>query len=34
MSEPSPGPGSYSIPAAVMTRAATMSGRNKFGSPW
>jgi len=34
MSEPSPGPGSYQIPEARMTRAATMSGRNKFGSPF
>lgn len=34
MSEPSPGPGSYRLPEARMTRAATMSGRNKFGSPW
>jgi hypothetical protein len=34
MSEPSPGPGSYRLPEARMTRAATMSGREKFGSPW
>lgn len=44
LSEPSPGPGSYTLPGGVATRArgspyrdspaATLSGRNKFGSPW
>ena len=44
LSEPAPGPGSYSLPGGVATKtrgspyrdspAATMSGRNKFGSPW
>lgn len=33
LTEPSPGPGSYSLPS-FKTVAATMSGRNKFGSPW
>lgn len=43
-SEPSPGPGSYQLPGGIATRAkgspfrdspaATMSGRNKFGSPF
>ena len=43
-SEPSPGPGAYKTLGGVGTRAkgtiyrnspaATMSGRNKFGSPW
>ena len=42
--EPSPGPGSYTLPGGVATKAkgspyrdspqATISGRNKFGSPW
>lgn len=42
--EPSPGPFSYTLPGGIGTRAkgspyrdaaaATMSGRNKFGSPW
>lgn len=44
MKEPAPGPGSYELPGGVATAkrgdpyrsapAATMSGRNKFGSPW
>lgn len=44
LSEPAPGPGSYTLPGGVATKAkgspyrdspaATMSGRNKFGSPW
>jgi hypothetical protein len=44
MSEPSPGPGSYKLPGGISTiakgspfrnsPAATLSGRNKFGSPW
>jgi hypothetical protein len=44
MSEPAPGPGSYDMPGNVGTFAtgspyrsspsASMSGRNKFGSPW
>jgi Sperm-tail PG-rich repeat len=44
LSEPSPGPGSYMLPGGVATKAkgtpfrnspaATISGRNKFGSPW
>lgn len=44
LSEPSPGPGAYVLPGGVATRArgspfrdspaATISGRNKFGSPW
>ena len=44
LSEPSPGPGSYYLPGGVGTKAkgspfrdspqATISGRNKFGSPW
>jgi hypothetical protein len=33
LAEPSPGPGSYTLPK-FKTVAATMSGRNKFGSPW
>jgi hypothetical protein len=33
LTEPSPGPGSYSLPT-IKTVSATMSGRNKFGSPW
>ena len=33
LSEPAPGPGSYSLPS-FSSPAATMSGRNKFGSPW
>ena len=33
LSEPSPGPGAYTLPK-FKTPAATMSGRNKFGSPW
>jgi len=42
--EPSPGPASYTLPGGIATRckgspfrdapAATISGRNKFGSPW
>ena len=42
--EPAPGPMSYTLPGGIATRAkgspfrdapaATMSGRNKFGSPW
>jgi hypothetical protein len=44
LAEPSPGPGSYVLPGGVATKAkgspyrdspaATISGRNKFGSPW
>lgn len=44
MSEPSPGPGSYVLPGGVATArrgdpyrsspAPSLSGRNKFGSPW
>ncbi len=44
LSDPAPGPGSYTLPGGVATKAkgspyrdspaATMSGRNKFGSPW
>lgn len=44
LAEPAPGPGSYTLPGGVATRAkgspfrdspsATLSGRNKFGSPW
>lgn len=44
LSEPSPGPGSYQLPGGVATKsrgspyrsspAATLSGRNKFGSPF
>jgi hypothetical protein len=44
LSEPSPGPGSYVLPGGVATRstgapyrsspAASLSGRNTFGSPW
>lgn len=44
LSEPSPGPGSYLLPGGVATVAkgtpfrnapsASISGRNKFGSPW
>lgn len=44
LSEPSPGPGSYVLPGGVATKAAgtpyrsspaaTISGRNAFGSPW
>lgn len=44
MSEPSPGPGAYTLPGGVATKAkgspyrdspaATMSGRNKFGAPF
>jgi hypothetical protein len=44
MKEPAPGPGSYNLPGGVATSrrgdpyrsapAASMSGRNKFGSPW
>ena len=33
LSDPSPGPGAYTLPK-FKTAAATMSGRNKFGSPW
>ena len=33
LSEPSPGPGAYTLPR-FKTVAATLSGRNKFGSPW
>jgi len=33
LSEPTPGPGAYTLPK-FKTPAATMSGRNKFGSPW
>jgi len=42
--EPSPGPAAYTLPGGISTRskgspfrdapAATISGRNKFGSPW
>lgn len=44
LSEPSPGPGSYHLPGGVATKsagtpyrsspAASLSGRNAFGSPW
>lgn len=44
LSEPSPGPGSYQLPGGVATKsagtpyrsspAASLSGRNAFGSPW
>ena len=44
LSEPSPGPGSYQLPGGVSTAssgtpyrsspAASLSGRNAFGSPW
>lgn len=44
MKEPSPGPGSYNLPGGISTSrrgdpfrsspAASLSGRNKFGSPW
>lgn len=44
MKEPAPGPGSYNLPGGVSTShrgapyrnspAASLSGRNKFGSPW
>lgn len=44
MREPAPGPGSYTLPGGVATQrrgdpyrsapAASLSGRNKFGSPW
>jgi hypothetical protein len=44
LSEPSPGPGAYILPGGVASKAkgtpyrnspsATISGRNKFGSPW
>lgn len=44
LSEPSPGPGSYTLPGGIATKAkgspfrdsptAIISGRNKFGSPW
>jgi len=44
LSEPAPGPGTYVLPGGVSTVAkgtpyrnspsATISGRNKFGSPW
>ena len=33
-SEPSPGPGSYTLPEPRSKRAAQLSGRTKFGSPW
>lgn len=43
-SEPRPGPGSYTLPGGLATRAkgspyrdspaAFLSGRTKFGSPW
>lgn len=44
LSEPAPGPGSYVLPGGIATKAtgtpyrvspsASISGRNKFGSPW
>lgn len=44
LKEPSPGPGSYIIPGSIATHskgspwtnapAVSISGRNKFGSPW
>lgn len=44
LAEPAPGPGSYTLPGGVATKgigtpyrnspAASMSGRNAFGSPW
>jgi hypothetical protein len=34
LSEPSPGPGAYPLPPTASTRAASLSGRGKFGSPW
>lgn len=42
--EPSPGPSSYTLPGSIATKcrgspyrdapAASLSGREKFGSPW
>jgi Sperm-tail PG-rich repeat len=44
LQEPSPGPGSYNIPGSIATHSkgtpwtnapvVSISGRNKFGSPW
>eukprot|EP00595_Chromulina_sp_UTEXLB2642_P002218 CAMPEP_0196762204 /NCGR_PEP_ID=MMETSP1095-20130614/1598_1 /TAXON_ID=96789 ORGANISM="Chromulina nebulosa, Strain UTEXLB2642" /NCGR_SAMPLE_ID=MMETSP1095 /ASSEMBLY_ACC=CAM_ASM_000446 /LENGTH=252 /DNA_ID=CAMNT_0042112695 /DNA_START=106 /DNA_END=867 /DNA_ORIENTATION=+ len=44
LSEPSPGPGEYKVPGSIATRskgtpynnapAPSLSGREKFGSPW
>jgi hypothetical protein len=44
LSDPAPGPGSYVLPGGVASKSkgtpfrnapsATISGRNKFGSPW
>ena len=33
-SEPKPGPGTYTLPEVRTKRAAQLSGRTKFGSPW